>query len=94
MKENYSIIQEPLITEKGTNLGTTQNKYFFKVHPKANKNEIKEAVEKIFNVRVASVNTLHVLGKIKRVRYRPGRTASWKKAIVTLKEGQKIDYTK
>jgi len=94
MKDNYSIIQEPLITEKGSNLSAKQNKYFFRVHPKANKNEIKEAVEKIFNVKVSAVNTLHVLGKIKRVRYRPGRTASWKKAIVTLAQGQKIDYTK
>jgi len=94
MKDSYSIIQEPLITEKGSNLSTKENKYFFRVDPKANKIEIKEAVEKIFNVKVASVNTLNVLGKMKRVRYRQGRTSNWKKAIVTLAQGQKIDYTK
>ncbi len=94
MKDNYSIIQEPLITEKGSNLSANENKYFFRVDPKANKIEIKEAVEKIFNVKVSSVNTLNVLGKMKRVRYRQGRTSNWKKAIVTLVKGQKIDYTK
>lgn len=94
MKDSYSIIQEPLITEKGSNLSVKENKYFFRVDPKANKIEIKDAVEKIFNVKVASVNTLNVLGKMKRVRYRQGRTSNWKKAIVTLAQGQKIDYTK
>jgi large subunit ribosomal protein L23 len=94
MRDNYDIIQEPLITEKGSFMSTKQNKYYFKVHPKANKKEIKDAVEKIFNVRVLAVNTMIFMGKIKRVRYRPGRTASWKKAIVTLKPGQTIDYTK
>jgi large subunit ribosomal protein L23 len=94
MKEYPSILQEPIITEKGSNLSASQNKYLFKVHPKANKLEIKEAVEKIFNVKVEAVNTLNVLGKIKRVRYRAGRTANWKKAIVTLAKDQKIDYTK
>jgi large subunit ribosomal protein L23 len=92
--EIYNTIQTPLITEKGSLMSKAQNKYMFRVHPHANKKDIKEAVEKIFNVRVLSVNTLNVLGKIKRVRYRPGRTASWKKAIVTLKQGQAIDYTK
>lgn len=94
MKDSYSIIQEPLITEKATNLSANENKYFFRVDPKANKIEIKDAVEKIFNVKVSSVNTLNVLGKMKRVRYRQGRTSNWKKAIVTLVKGQKIDYTK
>lgn len=86
----HDVIREPLITEKGTKL-ESQRKYFFKVAIKAQKHEIGEAVERLFNVKVQSVNTMTMPGKWKRVRSRPGRTAEWKKAIVTLKEGHKIE---
>ena len=94
MKNIFEIIQTPHITEKGTALTAAQNQYVFRVSPKANKKEIKEAVEKNFNVKVQAVNTMNILGKMKRVRYKAGRTADWKKAVVTLKKDQKIDYTK
>ena len=89
----YDVIQEPLITEKVARATEKLRKYAFRVHPGANKKEIKSAVEKIFNVHVTRVNTLNNMGKWRRVRYRPGQTADWKKAIVTLKEGEKIDIT-
>lgn len=86
----YDIIKEPLLTEKGTKQEKTR-KYFFVVDRSAKKHEIREAVERIFNVKVDKVNTMVMGGKWKRVRYQPGKTADWKKAIVTLKEGQKIE---
>ena len=86
------VIREPWITEKAAK-SASQNKYFFKVHPHATKAQIKKAVEELFNVRVMRVNTLHGFGKWKRVRIQPGKTSDYKKAIVTLKEGQKIELT-
>ena len=94
MKLNlYDVIQEPLITEKIARESETLHKYAFKVHSKANKTQIKAAVEKIFNVHVLRVNAMNHSGKWRRVRYQPGQTADWKKAIVTLKKGEKIDIT-
>lgn len=94
MKLNvYEILQEPLITEKITRETEKLRKYAFRVHPQANKKEIKSAVEKIFNVHVTDVNTINNSGKWRRVRYQPGKTADWKKAIVTIKVGEKIDIT-
>lgn len=90
----YDIVVAPLLTEKLSKAAEKANQYGFQVHPQANKKEIKAAVEKIFNVHVERVNTLNVSGKWRRVRYIPGQTASWKKAIVTLKKGEKIDLTK
>jgi large subunit ribosomal protein L23 len=90
----YDIIVEPWITEKISQATQKANQYGFKVHPNANKKEIKSAVEKIFNVHVEGVNTINVGGKWRRVRHQPGKTPDWKKAIVTLKDGEKIDYTK
>ena len=84
------VIQEPWITEKAAKQAS-QNKYFFKVNPHATKSQIKKAVEEIFNVKVVDVNTIHGFGKWKRVRIQPGKTNDYKKAIVTLKEGQKIE---
>ena len=81
-----------LITEKGTKLGPF-NKYFFSVDIKANKLEIKKAIEDIYKVKVNDVNTMKVRGKKKRVRFQEGRTSNWKKAIVTLAQGQSIDIT-
>ncbi len=88
----YDVIREPLLTEKGTKQEKT-GKYFFVVDRSAKKHEIREAVERLFNVKVDKVNTMVMGGKWKRVRYQPGKTADWKKAIVTLKEGQKIELT-
>jgi large subunit ribosomal protein L23 len=89
----YAVLVRPLITEKGTML-SGQDKYPFEVHREANKLQIKEAVELAFSVKVRSVNTLTVHGKMKkRGRYRLASTSrSWKKAIVTLEPGQKIEF--
>ena len=92
-KQAHEIIVSPVISEKSTALSEKQNKYVFKVDKKANKIEIRKAVEKIFKVNVTAVNTMQYLGKKKRVRKSEGMTASWKKAVVTLKSGQKIDFT-
>jgi len=92
MKTIYDVIIEPLITEKGASDKQT-GKFLFKVHPKATKKEIHTAIEKIFNVHVTKVNTLRVRGKLKRVRHQPGFTSNWKKAVITLKKGEKIDLT-
>lgn len=95
MKLNlYDIVMEPLITEKLSKAAEAASQYGFKVHPQANKKEVKAAVEKIFAVHVEKVNTMNVSGKWRRVRHVPGQTAAWKKAIVTLKKGEKIDLTK
>ncbi len=90
MKNSYGIIVSLLQTEKGSNL-LQFNKYLFRVDRNANKLEIKRAVEEIFKVKVADVNVLTVLGKKKRLKYKEGRTPDWKKAIVTLKAGEKIE---
>jgi large subunit ribosomal protein L23 len=92
-KEPHEIIISPVISEKSTKLSEKQGKYVFRVDPHANKVEIGKAVEKIFNVKVTAVNTMNYSGKNRRVRMAEGRTAAWKKAVVTLKEGQKIDFT-
>ena len=84
MKTAYDIIKRPIITEKSM-AATAEKKYTCEVAKDANKIEIAKAVEEIFGVKVAKVNTLNVQGKMKRVgRYPQGRTASWKKAMVTL----------
>jgi large subunit ribosomal protein L23 len=88
----YDIIKSLVRTEKGALL-ESDRKYLFQVAKKANKIEIKKAVEEIYKVKVQAVNTGIVSGKLKRVRQELGHTAPWKKAIVTLKEGQKIEVT-
>ncbi len=92
MKEPYSVVLGTVITERSTDLQEHQNKYTFKVHPKATKIDIKRAVEDIFKVRVQQVNTVRMPGKQRRVRLQPGYTSSWKKAVVTLREGDSIDF--
>ena len=89
---HYDIIVSPVITEKATNL-TEQNKVVFRVGPKATKPQIKEAVEKLFDVKVTAVNTLVTKGKKKIFRGLRGQRSDVKKAIVTLAEGQSIDIT-
>ena len=87
----YDVILRPLITEKGTFLAE-QNKYAFRVAKGANKHQIKEAVERAFDVHVLKVNTMVMPGKTKRVGRSVGSTAEWKKALVTLAEGERIEF--
>ena len=92
MKDPHQIIRRPVITEMATRLMDKEDKYVFRVDPDANKREIKQAVETLFNVKVDKVNTMNVRGKVKTYRMRQyGKTANWKKAIVKLKEGYSID---
>lgn len=84
------IIIHPIITEKSTE-NQEKGRYCFKVNKRANKKEIMRAVKEIFGVEPVSCNIMNVKGKRKRVRYKLGYTASWKKAILTLKEGDKIE---
>jgi large subunit ribosomal protein L23 len=92
MNEHFDIIQTASLTEKSSLLGEKLNKYVFRVAPRANKVQIKAAIEKLFNKKVVAVNTCNYAGKKKRERSANfGRKAHWKKAIVTLKEGDKID---
>ena len=83
------ILIEPVLTEKAIAL-REEGKYVFKVHPDANKLEIKDAVSKLFGVKVVKCTVMNVFGKMKRVRTRPGRTSNWKKAIVRLAPGETI----
>ena len=91
MKDPYQVLIRPIVTEKGTAQVTKLNKYSFSVHPAANKNDIKYAIESIFKVKVTAVNTMNRKGKNKRVRMALGVTSAWKKAVVTLKAGDKIE---
>jgi len=91
MRNPHDIIVKAIITEKGTRLREGGNKYLFEVRPDANKIEIKKAIEEIFEVHVEQVHTQSVLGKLKRMGRFAGRTSNWKKAIVTLKQGDTID---
>jgi large subunit ribosomal protein L23 len=92
MKVIYDVIKSPCLTEKGNILQETQNKVIFEVDPRANKIEIKKAVESLFNVTVSKVTTTNILGKQKRVGAKStGRTSDWKKAYITLAEG-KINF--
>ena len=89
---HYDVIVKPIITEKATTL-SEHNQLIFRVARHATKPEIKEAVEKLFDVKVKSVNTLRRRGKWKTFRGRYGRTSDTKRAVVTLEEGQTIDVT-
>ena len=88
----YSIVRAPVITEKST-AASGYNKVTFRVPLDADKREVKVAVENLFKVKVTAVNTIRVKGKTKRFRGMPGRRSDYKKAIVTLAEGSKIDVT-
>lgn len=98
----YHIIKRPLVTEKGTHQSTQHHEetkwtqarggsYSFEVHPDASKPEIRQAIEKIYNVRVLSVRTSNRAGKARRVRWKTGKTAAWKKAVVVLDANSHID---
>ena len=88
MAQAYDIIKRPIITERSVSL-MEANKYVFEIDVKATKSQVKYAIETIFNVKVASVNTMNMKGKKKRVGQHVGRTSDWKKAIVTLTEDSK-----
>jgi large subunit ribosomal protein L23 len=92
MKEGQRIIRKPLVTEKSTQQKESNNQYAFEVDRKANKIEIQSAVERLFKVRVVDVRTANVLGKMKRLGRKYGKRPDWKKATVTLKEGDRIDF--
>ena len=91
MNEPHEIIQTASLTEKSTLMSEKQNKYVFRVNPRANKIEIKNAIERLFQKKVVGVNTCNYAGKEKRVRGPVGRRPRWKKAIVTLAAGEKIE---
>ncbi|HEX9453864.1 MAG TPA: 50S ribosomal protein L23 [Candidatus Binatia bacterium] len=92
MKGPRDIIQAPLISEKGTALAESANQFLFRVRPDANKIEVMQAVETLFKVKVTNVRMARYLGKVRRVGRSMGRRSDWKKAYVTLKEGDKIDF--
>jgi large subunit ribosomal protein L23 len=92
MKESQKIIRRPLVTEKSTRQKEEGRQYVFEVDPEANKIEIQHAVEQLFKVKVLHVRTSNALGKLKRVGRKYGKRPDWKKAIVTLKEGDRIGF--
>jgi large subunit ribosomal protein L23 len=86
----HEIVRRPVITEKSTFLGE-RHQYVFEVARGANKIEVKKAIEEVFRVHVRAVNIIHVAGKVRRMGRTQGRSAAWKKAIVTLQEGDRIE---
>jgi large subunit ribosomal protein L23 len=92
MKEAHQIIKKPLITEKSTRQKEEGNQIAFVVDPRAGKIQIRQAVEKLFKVKVLSVRTMNVTGKKKRMGKFLGRKSDWKKAIVKLREGDRIEF--
>ena len=92
--QTFQIIRTVRLTEKGTRQGEKYNQYTIVADPRANKTQIRHAVQELFKVKVTKVNTLNVHGKARRQRTtQSGNTSNWKKAIVTLKEGDKIILT-
>jgi len=91
LERMHQIILAPVISEKATRVAEKRNQAVFKVLPNAEKAEIKEAVEKLFNVKVSGVRTLNVKDKTKRFGQSTGRRSDWKKAYVSLAEGQELD---
>ncbi len=92
MIDLYNVIKKPCLTEKGMLLQEQHNQVVLKVNPKANKIQIKKSVEELFNVKVDKVRTANMHGKTKRVGVHSGQRSNWKKAVITLKEGHKIDF--
>ncbi len=91
MKDLSQVVRKPLVTERFSELRERDNKFIFEVHPDANKHEIRRAIEHYFGVKVTDVRTMNVRGKVKRLGRFSGKRADWKKAIVTLAEGDSID---
>jgi len=90
MKPLKDILGTPVFSQKSLDSREAANQYVFRVSPSTNKSEIKKAVETRFEVKVESVNTQNMMGKVKQVRGIPGRRAAWKKAVVRLKQGDVI----
>ncbi|MEM9827304.1 MAG: 50S ribosomal protein L23 [Planctomycetota bacterium] len=90
--EPHQILLRPLVTEKGVHRATRNNQYAFEIHPDATKTDVRAAVESLFDVKVVKVRTQTRKGKIRRYRYKYGRTSDWKKAIIQLREEDKIDF--
>ena len=91
MRDHYKVIKRPLLTEKNDRLRELQNQYCFEVAVEANKHDVKAAVESLFGVKVKAVRLLNRLGKVKRMGKSSGKRASWKKAFVSLREGDVIE---
>ena len=89
--DNTKVIIRPLVTEKSTHQQTTRNAYAFQVHKDANKHQIKDAVEKIYEVKVVDVRTMNRKGKPRRSRVKLTTTGDWKRAVVVLDENSRID---
>ena len=87
------VLISPILSEKSVNMKDTENRYTFKVNPKANKSEIKKAVETLFKVKVTAVRTANQPGKLHKVGRYEGYRSDWKKAMVSVKAGQKINMT-
>ncbi|MCS6287020.1 MAG: 50S ribosomal protein L23 [Nitrospira sp.] len=87
----HAVLVQPLLTEKLTGIRESTNTVGFVVHPDANRVQIKQAVETLLKVKVARVNVLNVLGKVKRLGRFSGKRSDWKKAFVTLKKGEKLE---
>ena len=90
--EAHQILLRPLVTEKGVHRATRNNQYAFEIHREATKFDVKRAVEELFEVKVKKVRTQNRKGKLRRYKFRYGRTADWKKAIVELQEDHRIDF--
>jgi large subunit ribosomal protein L23 len=91
-KDEYAIVDYPILSEKGTRLSQKENKYVFRVNRRAGKLEVKRAIEKLYKVRVKHVNTIQVKGKRKRMGAILGKQPDWKKAVVTLEEGHTLSF--
>ena len=89
----YSVLVEPHMTEKSTRVSEASSQFAFKVNPKAGKVQIKRAMKLLFGVKVKRVNTLQVAGKVRRTKFGQGRRARWKKAYITLQEGETLNLT-
>jgi large subunit ribosomal protein L23 len=87
----HAVLVQPLLTEKLTGIRETTNTFGFIVHPDANRVQVKQAVETLLKVKVARVNVMNVLGKVKRLGRFSGKRSDWKKAFVTLKKGEKLE---
>lgn len=92
MKDIHAVVRRPVVTEKSTDLKATRNQIVFEVDKRANKVEIKNAIEKLFKVKVTDVRTMQIMGKRKRMGRKMGKRPDWKKALVTLRAGDIIDF--
>ncbi len=90
--ESHQVLLRPLVTEKGVHRASRNNQYAFEIHRDANKLDVRKAIEELFNVKVEKVRTQTRKGKLRRYRFRQGKTSDWKKAIVQLHADDRIDF--